>query len=104
MGPGRLGNVCIREVLRLPSFDLVGVLAYWPEKNGADAATMIGSDGPVGVTATTSLERADSIDTYVVIDQACDSDAATPPRHHPRQPMIAADNDAGHARPRGTEG
>jgi hypothetical protein len=36
-GPGGLGNFAIREVMRLPEFELVGVLAYADDKHGVDA-------------------------------------------------------------------
>lgn len=51
-GPGGLGNICIREVLRMAEFELAGVLAYSAKKNGVDAATLIGLDAPAGVSAT----------------------------------------------------
>src|SRR5690348_17191300 len=51
-GPGEIGQSAIREIIRLPETELVGVLAYSEEKNGVDVGTLIGSD-PVGVMATT---------------------------------------------------
>ena len=71
-GPGGLGNICIREVVRLPEFELSGVLAYAANKNAADAGTLAGLAQPIGVRATTSLEEAVAIDTDVVIHLARD--------------------------------
>ncbi len=71
-GPGGLGNICIREVLRLPEFELVGVLAYAKDKDGVDVAALIGSGDPTGVIATTSLEEALEIESDVVIHLARD--------------------------------
>jgi 4-hydroxy-tetrahydrodipicolinate reductase len=71
-GPGGLGNICIREVLRMPEFELAGVLAYSPHKNGADVATLIGSAEPVGVAATTDFEEAVNIEADVVMHLARD--------------------------------
>lgn len=51
-GPGGLGLCAIRELTRLPEFDVVGVLAYSPSKAGTDAGTLAGIS-PIGVKATT---------------------------------------------------
>jgi 2,4-diaminopentanoate dehydrogenase len=48
---GNIGNRALREVIRHPTLDLVGVLVYDPEKNGLDAGPLCGEE-PVGVTAT----------------------------------------------------
>ncbi|TMA22243.1 MAG: dihydrodipicolinate reductase [Deltaproteobacteria bacterium] len=42
----------LREVIRHPSLDLVGLLVYDPAKDGVDAGTLCGEE-PVGVKATT---------------------------------------------------
>ena len=34
--PSNLGSACIREILRLPDFELVGVLGYSEAKHGKD--------------------------------------------------------------------
>jgi 4-hydroxy-tetrahydrodipicolinate reductase len=49
---GNSGARTMREVVRHPSYDLVGVLTYDPAKDGTDAGKLCGED-PVGVTATT---------------------------------------------------
>ncbi len=49
---GNIGERALREVIRHPELDLVGVLVYGPEKAGADAGSLCGEE-PVGVLATT---------------------------------------------------
>jgi hypothetical protein len=49
---GHIGRRALREVIRHPALDLVGVLVYDPAKDGVDAGKLCGED-PVGVTATT---------------------------------------------------
>ncbi|ABB32457.1 hypothetical protein Gmet_2230 [Geobacter metallireducens GS-15] len=54
--PGYLGTACIREILKRPEFELVGVLAYSESKNGKDVGELLGID-PIGVTMTTDQEK-----------------------------------------------
>lgn len=63
-GPGGLGLCAIREAARLPELELVAVLAYSPEKDGADAGTLAGI-GEIGIKATTNLE------TFLANDIEC---------------------------------
>jgi hypothetical protein len=49
---GNIGSRALREVIRHPALDLVGVVVYDPEKEGVDAGTLCGEE-PVGVLATT---------------------------------------------------
>lgn len=49
---GNIGTRALREVIRHPALDLVGVLVYDPEKDGVDAGELCG-EGHVGVAATT---------------------------------------------------
>ncbi|MET0657636.1 MAG: hypothetical protein ABW110_05695 [Steroidobacteraceae bacterium] len=54
-GPSNLGNAVIREILRLPDFELVGVLAFSEHKNGRDVGELLNL--PVaGVEVTTDKE------------------------------------------------
>ena len=55
-GPGVMGQCAIREVIRLPETELVGVFGYSESKNGVDAGTLSGVD-PVGVPVTTDLQE-----------------------------------------------
>ena len=51
-GTGNIGLRALREVIRHPNLELVGVRVYDPAKDGVDAGVLCG-DGPVGVIATT---------------------------------------------------
>ena len=53
---GNIGSRALREVIRHPSLDLVGVLVYDPEKDGVDAGLLCGEEA-VGVAATTDRGR-----------------------------------------------
>jgi len=48
---GNIGLRALREVIRHPALDLVGVLVYDPAKDGVDAGVLCG-ERPVGVAAT----------------------------------------------------
>ena len=48
---GNIGNRALREVIRNPALELVGVLVYDPAKEGVDAGVLCGEE-PVGVAAT----------------------------------------------------
>ena len=48
---GNIGTKALREVIRHPALDLVGVLVYDPAKNGVDAGLLCDEE-PVGVLAT----------------------------------------------------
>jgi len=52
---GNIGTRALREVIRHPDLDLVGVLVYDVEKHGVDAGVLCGLD-PVGVAATTDRD------------------------------------------------
>jgi hypothetical protein len=49
---GNIGTRALREVIRHPDLELVGVLVYDPAKSGIDAGTLCGEE-PVGIAATT---------------------------------------------------
>jgi 4-hydroxy-tetrahydrodipicolinate reductase len=48
---GNIGLWALREVIRHPSLELVGVLTYDPSKSGVDAGVLCG-EAPTGVTVT----------------------------------------------------
>ena len=52
---GNTGQRSLREVIRDPSLDLVGVLVYDSEKDGADAGELCG-EAPTGIMATLDRE------------------------------------------------
>jgi 4-hydroxy-tetrahydrodipicolinate reductase len=54
---GNTGQRALREVIRHPSFDLVGVLVYDRAKDGVDAGELCG-EGPIGLLATTDPDAA----------------------------------------------
>ena len=66
VGPGGLGQPTIREVLRLPEMELVGVLAFSPEKDGLDAGTLAGTDA-CGITITTDFNAFCGLKTDAVV-------------------------------------
>jgi hypothetical protein len=70
-GPGGLGRVAIREVTRMPEFELAGVLAYSDAKHGADAGELAGI-GPIGIQVTTDRDEALAIDCDCVLHLARD--------------------------------
>ena len=49
---GNIGSRALREVIRHPALELVGVVVYDPAKDGVDAGVLCGEE-PVGVVATT---------------------------------------------------
>jgi 2,4-diaminopentanoate dehydrogenase len=65
-GPGYTGRQVLREVLKRPEFEVVGCLAYSPEKDGVDVGTLAGQE-PVGVAATTDQEAIFALDADVVV-------------------------------------
>jgi 4-hydroxy-tetrahydrodipicolinate reductase len=70
---GNIGARALREVIRHPSLDLVGVLVYDPEKDGIDAGALCGEE-PVGVMATTdsAVIRALGADCALYMPRALD--------------------------------
>jgi len=52
---GNTGERALREVIRDPSYDLVGVLVYDEQKNDVDAGELCG-EPPTGILATTNRE------------------------------------------------
>jgi hypothetical protein len=50
-GTGNIGLRALREVIRHPELELVGVQVYDPAKEGVDAGVVCGEE-PVGVVAT----------------------------------------------------
>lgn len=65
-GPGALGQACIREIMKMPELELVGVLAYSADKDGVDAAELVGLP-PIGVSMTTDKDKIVASDADVVL-------------------------------------
>ena len=55
-GPGKMGQAAMREIIRLPETELVAVLGYNRENDGADVSMLIGGP-PTGVRVTTTFGR-----------------------------------------------
>lgn len=62
---GNCGGRAMREVIRDPRLELVGVLTYNPEKNGADAGDLCGEPA-TGVKATTDRDAILALDADCV--------------------------------------
>ncbi len=60
-GTGNTGQRALREVIRHPDLELVGVRVYDAAKDGTDAGDLCG-EGATGVTATTDRDAAISLD------------------------------------------
>jgi len=54
-GPGGVGRACLRELIKRDDCQIVGVLAYSPDKNGKDVGELVGH-APIGVKVTTDKE------------------------------------------------
>src|SRR3954453_20255654 len=63
---GNIGRRALREVIRHPGLDLVGVVVYEPAKDGVDAGELCG-EAPTGVLATTDVARARGWDADCVL-------------------------------------
>ncbi|WP_340318181.1 hypothetical protein [Rhizorhabdus argentea] len=66
IGPGGVGGACIREILREPSLELAGVLAFNVASSGRDAGELVGRPA-AGVAVTTDLEEFLAIDVDCVL-------------------------------------
>ncbi len=65
-GPGGVGGGCLREVIKQPEFEVVGVLAYSEEKDGLDAGELVGMD-PIGVKVTRDKEKIHGLDADCIL-------------------------------------
>jgi hypothetical protein len=63
---GNTGQRALREVIRHPAFDLVGVLVYDPEKDGVDAGDLCG-ETPTGIAATCDRKAILGLDADCVV-------------------------------------
>jgi 2,4-diaminopentanoate dehydrogenase len=70
-GPGGIGGGCLREVVRLPEFELVGVFAYGASKVGKDAGELIGT-AKTGVIVTNDRAAILALEADCVIYTALD--------------------------------
>jgi 2,4-diaminopentanoate dehydrogenase len=63
---GDTGRRALREVIRHPSMDLVGVLVYDPGKDGVDAGDLCG-EAPTGIMATTDRKAVQGLGADCVV-------------------------------------
>jgi 4-hydroxy-tetrahydrodipicolinate reductase len=72
---GNVGRRALRELIRHPSLELVGVLTYNPEKEGVDAGDLCG-EPRTGITATTDRDaiRGLGADCVLYMPMATDLD------------------------------
>lgn len=63
---GNIGRRALREVIRHPDLDLVGVLVYDPAKDGVDAGELCGEPS-TGVHATTDVATVRALDADCVL-------------------------------------
>jgi 4-hydroxy-tetrahydrodipicolinate reductase len=63
---GNTGQRALREVMRDPRYEVVGVLVYNPAKEGLDAGDLCG-EAPIGVKATTDRDAILKLDADCVI-------------------------------------
>ena len=74
-GPGTVGSACIRQLLRSPGYELVGVLAYDPNKNGRDVGALVGGR-PLGTRVTTDKSEIFALDADIVLHAPRPADRA----------------------------
>jgi hypothetical protein len=65
-GPGAVGQACMKCMEGRPEFELVGVLAHNPEKDGADVGELLGH-APSGVKITTDKDAIFAMDADCVL-------------------------------------
>lgn len=65
-GPGNIGTTLLKEIVKKPELELVGVLAYNPDKNGKDVGEYLGM-APLGVRMTTDQEQIITTDADCVL-------------------------------------
>lgn len=65
-GPGGIGRATLKQLVGREDCEIVGVLAYSPDKDGKDVGELIGTD-PIGVSATTDPEAIYALDADVAI-------------------------------------
>lgn len=66
VGTGGVGQAVIKEILRLPEFELTGVLVFRKKKEGRDVGELIGQQ-PIGLKVTTDQEAVMNLDADCVV-------------------------------------
>ena len=72
---GRIGQASLRELIRSPQMDLVGVYVHSESKDGQDAGELCGLP-PTGITATRDIARIIALkpDCVVAMQEGCNID------------------------------
>jgi len=72
---GRIGESSLRELIRSPELELVGVYVHSAAKEGRDAGELCGL-APTGVTATRDIEKIIALkpDCVVAVQEGCNID------------------------------
>jgi 4-hydroxy-tetrahydrodipicolinate reductase len=101
---GNIGTRSLREVIRHPLLELVGLLVYDPAKEGVDAGTLCGEE-PVGVTATTdhAVIQALAADCVLYMPRALDLDDVVPLLEHGTNVVTTCGEFVDDGRPLGDE-
>jgi hypothetical protein len=63
---GEVGTLCVREIVRRPELELIGLRVYSPDKDGRDAGDVVGIE-PTGVIATCDRQAIIDSDADCVI-------------------------------------
>ena len=66
VGTGGIGQAVLKELIRCPEFELVGVLAFKPRKDGVDVGELLGRE-PMGLKVTTDKEAMVSLEADCVV-------------------------------------
>lgn len=66
VGTGGIGQPVLRELIRRPEFEVAGVLAFKPRKDGLDVGELLGQQ-PVGIKITTDQRAIESLDADCVV-------------------------------------
>lgn len=66
VGPGAVGQAVLREIIRLPEFELVGVLGFSKRKAGRDVGELLGGDA-IGISVTTDQQAIADLDADCLI-------------------------------------
>lgn len=65
-GTGGIGRAVLKELIRLPEFEIVGVLGFRPKKDGRDIGELLNQD-PLGIKVTLDKEAVLKLDADCVI-------------------------------------
>ena len=66
VGPGAVGQAVLREIIRLPEFELVGVLGFSSRKDQLDVGELLGQE-PIGVKITKDPDAVLNLEADCVI-------------------------------------